>query len=456
MISHEKIDEYHCETCNKKVTITKRNSIGCLPNTLIVHLQRITYDFEYDRNKKINSRLEFPREISLKQYTIEEILRKNAEKTGSVFEETEHIYFKEDEYYEYYLTGVVIHMGSADSGHYYSYINTIREGKGNVAEFDPSNKNHCDSWLEYNDSRISPFNPKDLESECFGGSYESTSNYIGGFKHEKSQSAYILTYERKLKTPVKVLLENQGEKTVIEFEEEQKDSIMKKYNWLRRMDQEERKEIEESITNSVFFDIKRKEYYDLVPFYNLKTLIPKEYYEEIKVDNQSLKKHMSVRDDKFLNFFKRIMEQLTQTFANIDLKKAKSTEICGTLINFIFKILANKDRENLLEGAVTILNKIIEEKIEVAEYVLDYLTSNQHNLKKHLLCESFIIPNQIVQIVDKTLKQIHSVHKFSLLEEPKTLLHYNYIELIKLTFGMFPRIPERLAKYSKPLMIVSF
>ena len=37
-ISPEKIDQYNCETCNKKVTITKRNLLGDLPNVLIVHL----------------------------------------------------------------------------------------------------------------------------------------------------------------------------------------------------------------------------------------------------------------------------------------------------------------------------------------------------------------------------------------------------------------------------------
>ncbi len=31
------------------------------------------------------------------------------------------------EYYEYKLAGVVVHVGSADFGHYFSYINTLRE-----------------------------------------------------------------------------------------------------------------------------------------------------------------------------------------------------------------------------------------------------------------------------------------------------------------------------------------
>ncbi len=30
--------------------------------------------------------------------------------------------YEEDSYFEYELVGVVVHSGSADSGHYYSYI----------------------------------------------------------------------------------------------------------------------------------------------------------------------------------------------------------------------------------------------------------------------------------------------------------------------------------------------
>jgi hypothetical protein len=34
----------------------------------------------------------------------------------------EPIPFKEDEYYEYVLAGVLVHTGSADRGHYYSFV----------------------------------------------------------------------------------------------------------------------------------------------------------------------------------------------------------------------------------------------------------------------------------------------------------------------------------------------
>jgi ubiquitin C-terminal hydrolase len=36
----------------------------------------------------------------------------------------------EDECYEYKLVGVTVHIGTADAGHYYSYINTMRGNHG--------------------------------------------------------------------------------------------------------------------------------------------------------------------------------------------------------------------------------------------------------------------------------------------------------------------------------------
>ena len=153
-ITPERIDEYQCDTCNKKVTITKRNSLAELPNVLICHLQRIFYNYEIDRNEKINSKLEFPRVLNLKPYTTEDIMKSKNEKRNF---ESDEIYFKNYSYYEYHLVGVVVHIGSADSGHYYSYINTNRSGNHNDLQYNLQNENHSKNWLEYNDSRISKF-----------------------------------------------------------------------------------------------------------------------------------------------------------------------------------------------------------------------------------------------------------------------------------------------------------
>ena len=54
----------------------------------------------------------------------------------------------------YQLVGVLVHSGSANSGHYYSYIK--ERGVDNPR------------WLEFNDRIVREFNFADLAKECFG------------------------------------------------------------------------------------------------------------------------------------------------------------------------------------------------------------------------------------------------------------------------------------------------
>ena len=92
------------------------------------------------------------------------------------------------EYYEYSLKGVVIHIGTADSGHYYSIIN----------EKD-------DKWLEFNDIHVRKFDINDLSSEAFGGDEKGLSNSGNNMMNlsksmkERSKNGYLLFYERTRK-----------------------------------------------------------------------------------------------------------------------------------------------------------------------------------------------------------------------------------------------------------------
>lgn len=61
---------------------------------------------------------------------------------------------RSEKYYEYKLKGVVIHIGYADSGHYYSLIQE-RSGE--------------ERWLEFNDTVVRKFNIENLNDEAFGG-----------------------------------------------------------------------------------------------------------------------------------------------------------------------------------------------------------------------------------------------------------------------------------------------
>ena len=88
--------------------------------------------------------------------------------------EEEQIDEKEDErQYEFKLVGVVCHMGSADAGHYLSYINVERDKEnkeGTHTEMSDSwTQTEKQRWLEFNDSTVTMFNTANIENTCFGG-----------------------------------------------------------------------------------------------------------------------------------------------------------------------------------------------------------------------------------------------------------------------------------------------
>ena len=90
-----------------------------------------------------------------------------------------------DIYYKYKLKGTVVHYGTADGGHYYSFIK----------------ERGTDKWHEFNDTNVREYDPNDLEEDSFGGNLkyqrkvtQSGKTYI---ETEKLNSSYVLIYERE-------------------------------------------------------------------------------------------------------------------------------------------------------------------------------------------------------------------------------------------------------------------
>lgn len=76
LVKGEVISDFNCDGCNKKVDITKRTLIAETPNVLIVHLQRILFDFDTCQNEKLNQYFEFPALLDLKPYSYHEVMRR--------------------------------------------------------------------------------------------------------------------------------------------------------------------------------------------------------------------------------------------------------------------------------------------------------------------------------------------------------------------------------------------
>jgi ubiquitin carboxyl-terminal hydrolase 34 len=143
-ITEDLISDFKCENCKQKCDVMKRTLIKDCPNVMIVHLQRIVFDLDMLMNVKVNSRYEFPQAINLKPYTYAHYQQttlqkepipqegKEAEATETEPEgvkaevEPKPAVMAEDDF-AYTLAGVLVHRGSAEAGHYYSYINVNRK-----------------------------------------------------------------------------------------------------------------------------------------------------------------------------------------------------------------------------------------------------------------------------------------------------------------------------------------
>jgi ubiquitin C-terminal hydrolase len=186
---------YFCEKCDKKVDTLKRTCIKRLPKYLIVALRRFEFDYDKMVRVKVNDYCEFPTELDMEPFTQEGLSRreriqklkeeKGEDEAQPLIDDIEAEPRKyPKEYYEYALSGIVVHSGTADSGHYYSFIKD-RESQ------------QASKWYEMNDHIVREFDPNDIPSECFGGEDVYYGYNMMQLKTMKWRNAYLLFYERK-------------------------------------------------------------------------------------------------------------------------------------------------------------------------------------------------------------------------------------------------------------------
>mmetsp|Transcript_15446 Transcript_15446/g.13184 ORF Transcript_15446/g.13184 Transcript_15446/m.13184 type:complete len:138 (+) Transcript_15446:200-613(+) len=115
MVTLEKLEgsnQYECGVCNKKVDAYRGTKIRKFPPILTLSLNRCCeFDYIKGERKKVNTNFEFGLELDV-----------------SLFAENPQQYEKDGEGI-YELFAVLIHGGSASSGHYHAYIrDTLDEG----------------------------------------------------------------------------------------------------------------------------------------------------------------------------------------------------------------------------------------------------------------------------------------------------------------------------------------
>lgn len=206
-------------TPDEKVTLDthKRISIAKLPDQLIIHLKRFEFDFERMQQMKLHDRFEFPMELDMYPYTkagqAEKRKRSRSSVSGTNDDApdaprssgaSDSMRTTAPEYSQYELVGTVVHMGTANSGHYYSFLR----------EQDTASESR--QWFEFNDTIVTPFDPQQIPDECFGGeddrrglglgraasqlSSSLSSSLSASPARMKNRSSFMLFYARKKAT----------------------------------------------------------------------------------------------------------------------------------------------------------------------------------------------------------------------------------------------------------------
>ncbi|KAK4123811.1 hypothetical protein N657DRAFT_680934 [Parathielavia appendiculata] len=161
-------NKYKCSTCDRHVDAVKRTCLKDIPDNLIFHLKRFDFNLRTMQRSKINDYFAFPDKIDMGPYTINHLSNPTEEILEDVFE----------------LVGVLVHTGTAESGHYYSYVRERPTDGG------------APTWVEFNDETVSPWNPELMANSCFGGPDYQPQFQPGSAVFEKQYSAYMLFYQR--------------------------------------------------------------------------------------------------------------------------------------------------------------------------------------------------------------------------------------------------------------------
>ena len=206
-ISEEKIEDYHCEKCDKKITNIKKVLIDKLPNILIIHLQRISFNYETFLMEKINDEINFEPKLNIKKYTVD----KNNKNLDT-------------EKYEYEYIGVIVHSGTAQSGHYYSIIKTNIENK----------------IYKFNDTSVTEI------------SYDNLQKEIVSDGRDYCPSAYMLLFQKKIKNPVIVNIREINDNTnMLNLLKDEKASSIQDNGINYDVYKDEKEAIEKNINNEI-------------------------------------------------------------------------------------------------------------------------------------------------------------------------------------------------------------
>ncbi|KAK0278991.1 hypothetical protein LTS16_014773 [Friedmanniomyces endolithicus] len=160
-------NKYRCHSCDpddggRLVNAMKRTCLDETPDNLTFCLKRFTFEAMMGMEGKANDRFDFPAEIDMAHYQRQHLENPDDEIQSDVFD----------------LVGVIVHQGSLEFGHYWSYVRL-----GNAAT--PA------SWVNLEDKHVRTCQGvQEVQNQCCGGL-----QFPNGM--ERSDNAYVLFYRRR-------------------------------------------------------------------------------------------------------------------------------------------------------------------------------------------------------------------------------------------------------------------
>ena len=162
-------NKYKCLSCDTEngrlVDAMRRTCLDDVPDCLTVCLKRFTYENKVFGEGKVNDRFEFPETVDMSRYK-----RSHLEDPNQPHESD-----------EFQLVGVIVHQGSLNFGHYWSWVRHPTPGAPGAGQ-----------WMYLEDTKALRClaGAPHVQQECFGGGLYTNGN-------ERQDNAYVLFYQRK-------------------------------------------------------------------------------------------------------------------------------------------------------------------------------------------------------------------------------------------------------------------
>ena len=357
-IAEEKIEDYHCEKCDKKITHIKQVLIDQIPNILIIHLQRFVFNYTFFTMEKLNTPVMFSETLNIKEYTVD----KNNNDIPL-------------DYFDYELQGTLIHSGQQQYGHYYSLIYN----------------NKKKSFYEFNDMNIKAISFDEGMQLSFG-------------------NKPIIVNSKTMDENLQKKIDEKNDLDMIEYNdkkyylyENDKDAIKKNINF------------DNDIKNIII--IKDKIEAELMKYDDALNLLinensnhyeTKPFIDKIIEENIKIKNDDNFYSDRFNTFINSITEVIKNEIIN-DKTKQKIIiyiPILKSLNDYIINIIAISKEKKELSFIINNIINIYEyfPNDEFISYLIEYIDEIKENIfKNYLVSKDRIKGKQIGKYISKII-----------------------------------------------------